>query len=142
MTFFLSIIGVLVKILGFGGTGFLSGILGFITARNSEDTKKQTLYMTALQHAISAEVEARKVASSERVALWGSAWYRLLVFMIIAPPALYIGSVFLVTIFSLPYTISAVPTRFEDWGFGLLMTFIGGGSFVAATVGAAKALRK
>lgn len=142
MTLFAALIGLVVKLLGLGGAGFLKGILDFLAARDSEDTKRQSLYMTAVRSALTAEVEARKVASTERVALWGSAWYRLLVFLIIGPPALYIGAVFLVTVFDLPYVIKSVPARFEDWGFGLLMTFIGGGSFVAGVVGAAKQLRK
>lgn len=141
MTLFAGLIGIFVKILGLGGGSFLKGILGFFEKRMDADVQKTGIYMTALTSALQAEVAARQVASSERIALWGSAWYRLLIFLIIAPPAAYIGGVYLVTIFDLPYVIKAVPERFESWGFALLMTFMGGGQFVSAVTGAAKQLR-
>ncbi len=134
--------GIVSKVIGLFGTSALNGVFSTLNNKMTQETARQGIWATALTNAVAAEVQQREIASRERVALWGSLWYRLLVYVIIAPPATYIAAVYIDTIFQFSWKIPSAPARFEDWGFTLLMTFIGGGSAVSAVVGAAKQFRK
>lgn len=130
------------KFLGIFGSGFLSSVLGVITNGQTQTTARLGIFGSALANAMQAEVDARRIASQERVALWGSWTYQLLVYLIVAPPALYHAAIWADTVFRFPWSVDAAPERFEQWGFIIMSTFIGAGAFVSSVTGLFKGFRK
>jgi hypothetical protein len=123
---------VVVKAAGLLGLSFLDTWLKRLNEREAQTTARTGQFTSALQTALEAEVTARQIASQERVALWGSPSYQLLIWLIVGPPALYSALVFGDSIFGFSFDIDKAPDRFEQLGFGILMTFIGASGAVGA----------
>ena len=117
------------------GLSFLEPLLRHFESRAVQETKRTGQFTEALIVSLDAEVQARRIASQERVALWDDPWYKLLIYLIVAPPALYSGAVFGDSIFGFSFSIDAAPARFEEMGFNVLMTFIGASGAVGAVSG-------
>lgn len=135
--FFLGIFATVVtKVLGIFGSGFLNSVLGVITNGQTQKTAQFGFFTNALVHAMTAEVQTRQIASTERIALWDSLWYRGLIYLIIVPPSSYHAAVWTATLFpGLGWSIPAAPERFEQWGWLLMSGFMGIGGFVGGIVG-------
>ena len=131
------------KIFSFLGLSFLQGIFQHLESRDVQATARAGQFTEALKTALDTEIQARRIASEERIALWGSPWYRLLITLIVAPPGLYSAMVFGDSIFHFEfYNVDAAPTRFEELGFNILMTFIGASGAVGAVSGLKSVWRK
>ncbi len=122
----------LVKLAGTFGLGFLDTWLKRMNEREAQTTARTGQFASTLKTALESEVLARQVASQERVALWGSPLYQFLITMIVLPPALYSAAVFGDSIFQFPFDVAKAPSRFEELGFNILMTFIGASGAVGA----------
>jgi hypothetical protein len=133
--FFSFIAFILTKFVSPLGLSFLEPLLNFFNAREAAGVAKTGQFTTALQSALDAEVQSRRIASQERVALWGDTWYKLLIYLIVGPPAIYSGAVFADSVFNFDFVVNAAPARFEELGFGILMTFIGASGAVGAVSG-------
>jgi len=132
-----------VKVISTLGLTFLEPILKHFQAKDYQETQRIGMFTGAMLTALEAETAAKRIASAERVALWGSKSYVVLIYLIVAPPAVYSGMVYLDSILGVDwYTVDAAPKRFEDAGFKILMTFIGAGGAVGAVTGAAKMWRR
>ena len=135
--------GAIVKVLSMLGLSFLEPILKHYQSKDYQDAQRTGMFTQAMIASLEAEVSMKRIASEERVALWGSTAYKLLVYAIVLPPALYNGAVFLDSIVGFDaYTVDAAPGRFEEAGFTILYTFIGAGGAVGAVTGAAKMWRR
>lgn len=126
------------KIIGLLGGTFLQPILSHLQSKDVQTTQRMGIFSTSLMAALEAETQRAAVQSQERIALWGDFWYRSLIILIVAPPAMYEAAVFADSILGLPIVIQAAPARFEEFGFGLLSAFIYGGGAVGAVIGGAK----
>lgn len=124
------------------GLSFLEPLLKHLQSKEMQKTERIGMFTEALTASLEAEVQSRRIASDERVALWGDTWYKLLIYLIVAPPAVYSASVFADSIFDFDFVINAAPTRFEELGFGILMTFIGASGAVGAVSGLKNIWRK
>lgn len=131
--------GGLAKILSFFGGSVITGVLGAITNAQTQKTLRITAFTTALTSALTADVARYQASSNERIALWGSFWYRVLVYLIVAPPALHAAGIYIDTLFTfIDWKIPAAPYPYNEWEMTVLATFIGVGGGVAAIIGAAK----
>ena len=131
------------KVLSALGLSFLEPLLKHFQDKEYQETQRVGMFTTALIASLEAETQMKRIASQERIALWGSPAYKFLVYAIVLPPALYTGAVFFDSIFGISwYTVDAAPARFEEAGFAILYTFIGAGGAVGAVTGAAKIWRK
>ena len=135
MTF---IVGFIARLLGFLGPTFLKPVLDYYQSKEAQHTARSVVFVDMMKSALQAEVERGNQQSRERIALWGDAWYKALVILIIAPPAIYAAAVFADSIFQFPFDIDAAPERFETLGFDIMKAFIYGGSFAGGVIGAAK----
>lgn len=140
--FFSFLAFVFTKVISPLGLSFLEPLLRFFENREMAGVAKTGQFTTALQTALHAEVQSRRIASDERIALWGDFWYKLLIYFIVVPPALYSAAVFADSIFRFDFDIDAAPQRFEELGFGILMTFIGASGAVGAVSGLRNIWRK
>lgn len=120
------------KVVSKTGLQFAETILKGFTIREEEGTKRLGTYATAFRDALDYEVQARRVASSERVALWHDPFYKGLIILIVAPPAIYHASVYADSIFNFDFDILSAPARFEDIGANIILTFIGSTGAVGA----------
>lgn len=134
MTFILSLLAfVFTKALSPLGLSFLEPLLRFFESKANTESIKVGHFTTAMTAALEAEVQSRRIASQERIALWGSPLYKALITAIVLPPAAYSALVFGDSIFHWEfYDVDAAPTRFEELGFNILMTFIGASGAVGA----------
>lgn len=137
MGFILSLLAFLfAKVLSPLGLSFLEPLLQHFQSRDAQATARTGQFTTALTTALDAEVQARRIASEERVALWSSPFYKVLIGFIVIPPAAYSALVFGDSIFRWEfYDVDAAPVRFEELGFNILMTFIGASGAVGAVSG-------
>lgn len=146
MIWLLSIVaGLVVKSVGLlGGSGALSALAGYFNNKERQKTQRIGIYGNLLAEAAHAQANAYAASSQERIALWGSLWYRLLVYLIVLPPALYYAAIFGDTLFPswIPGKIDQAPAAIDALGQGILMTFIGGGAIVSGVTKAMKELRK
>lgn len=130
--------GTIAKLLGLLGSSFLKPVLDYLNSKGDRDVQKTSIFFDTFKSAMQAEVQTREIASKERIALWGDLWYKSLIVLIVAPPAIYSAAVFADSIFIFPFDIDAAPARFETLGFDIMKTFIYGGSFAGGVIGAAK----
>lgn len=115
------------------GLSFMESIFKHLESKEAQATARTGQFTAALQTALESEIQARRIASEERIALWGSPLYKLLISCIVLPPAAYSALVFGDSIFQWQfYNVDAAPTRFEELGFNILMTFIGASGAVGA----------
>ena len=130
MTF---ILAMLAKLASFLGPGFVSVILGHLQSKDVQRTTRFGMWGTMFGTALDAEVKAREIASRERIALWSHFSYRMIIYLIVIPPAMYNGAVYMDSIFGIDwYSVDKAPDRFEYAGNTILYTFIGATGAVAA----------
>ena len=143
-------IGVIASLFGWGftkvfsplGLSFLEPLLKHYESKEVEATKRTGQFTEAIKASLDAEVQARRVGSAERIALWGDPWYKSVIMLIVVPPAFYSAAVFGDSVFGFEFDIDAAPARFEELGFNILMTFIGASGAVGAVAGLKNIWRK
>lgn len=143
--FFLSLFaGIAVKVLGtLGGSGALAAFGSWLNNRERQKSIRFATFGKLVTAAMKAEVDMRQVVSSERQALWNSAGYRWLTYLIIVPPSLHMAAVFLDTTFSfIDWKVPSAPPPFDEWGGAIVLSFVGAKAFVGAAVGAARQFKK
>ena len=123
------------KIISPLGLSFLEPLLNHFQSREVQKTERIGMFTQALTASLEAEVQSRRIASEQHIALWGDFWYKLLIYAIVGPPTLYSGAVFMDSIFDFDFVVLAAPTRFEELGFSVMMTFIGASGAVGAVSG-------
>lgn len=140
------IAGLLVKILGLFGGSFLGPILKHYETKANSENERQRVWAGFMTNALTAEIEARRIGMEGRVKMLDNPVGAALLCLIVAPPALYSACVFGVTLidsfFGIKLVVQSVPARFEDWGFKVQMTFLGGGSVIVAARSVAAKLKK
>lgn len=140
------IAGLIVKVFSlFGGT-FLGPLLKHYEIKAGSENERQRIWAGYMSNALSAEIEARRIGMDGRIRMMENPVGAALLCLIVAPPALYSASVFGVTLldsfFGVKLVVQSVPARFEDWGFKVQMTFLGGGSVIVAAGAVAAKLKK
>ena len=127
--------GLIAKTVGALGSSVLKPILAHYQ-------NKDTQWGRVLASALTTQAEIEAANADARVRMVQSRMGAFLLFLIVAPPAAYIGSVFLVTLLydvtGWKLTISALPPGWKELGTNIVMVFIGGRGVVAAAGVAAK----
>ncbi len=127
------ILAVLAKGAAFLGPGFATAVLERLNSKDVQRTERMGMMAGMFGTALSAEVKAREVASRERIALWSHFSYRMIIYMIVLPPAMYNGAVYMDSLFHFDfYDVDKAPDRFEDAADTILQVFIGATGAVAA----------
>jgi hypothetical protein len=121
------------KVAAWFGPGFATALLERLNSKDVQRTERMGMAATVFGTALSAEVKAREIASRERIALWSHFSYRMIIYMIVVPPAMFNGAVYLDSVFGFEfYDVDAPRGRFEDAADAILLTFIGATGAVAA----------
>jgi len=127
--------GLIGKIIGTLGDTFLKPVLAHY---QNKDTQFGKIMVSALE----AEATIAVANADAKVRMLQTRMGAFLLFLIVAPPASYIGAVFVVTLLfdftGYQITISSLPPGWKELGTNIVMVFIGGKGVVAAAGVAAK----
>lgn len=135
--------GMIAKLFGAFGTSVVSAVTGVINNKMTQETGRQGIWAGALASAFNAELEMKKIASSERTALWGSPTYRLLTLLCVAPPAMHAAAIYFDTLFVwIDWKIPPAPAPYDMWENAIIMGFLGISAASSTVIGAIKQFRK
>lgn len=130
-------------VIGLLGKPIIDGVLNGYKAKLAAKTAKNKVFAEIMVANLEATSKIRQAAADERKHLMHPAIFTFLVFIIVFPAALYVGSIAFVSVFhTLGWTVEAAPQRFEAVYFQICMVFVGAGYGAQALMGfAAKFLK-
>ena len=138
----LSFLGTIITSFGAGGivkifSGIAQPIVDYYKDKDTQETLRQGTWANALHQAALADVENRKTAAAERA---GNPWLMALYINIVFWPMMYYTLFWVDTMFQFEWDLARAPSRLEEFGQYILITFLGGGSAVFGVVKGAKVL--